>query len=359
MKADTQRKTNAILQCLAAGGDRALGATAIAADLERRGISLRQRMVRNYLDQLDALGLTENLGRRGRRLTPKGRREVDVSLVVEKVGFVSAKADELAYAMSFDLQHRAGSIILNISRFRARRFADVQDVVKRVLDAGLGLGRYVSVGMPGSVMGGYRVPDDAVALGTVCSFTLNGVLRLAGIPTLSRFGGLLELRHGEPRRFVHTINYDGTTIDPVEIFIKGRLTHVLEAADTGNGAIGASFREIPASALPAAEKLLAKLAPAGLGGVQLLGRPGHPLLDIPVSPGRCGLIVSAGLNPLAAVDEYGIETVNLAMACLFGFADLTPVEEFVRLETPEYSESRGSGPRGTPDIDLNRLRSPE
>jgi repressor of nif and glnA expression len=39
-------------------------------------------------------------------------------------------------------------------------------------------------------------------------------------------------------------------------------------------------------------------------------------LDVPVSQGRVGLVLAAGLNPMAAVAEAGIETVNRAMAVL-------------------------------------------
>lgn len=359
MKSDAQRKLDAILQVLAAAGGQALGATAVAEDLERRGFSLRQRMVRNYLMELDRRGLTENLGRPGRRLTAKGLSEVDVALVAEKAGYTAAKMDEQAYAMACDLQHHSGSIILNVSRFSAARFAEAQRLITRVLDAGLGMGRYVGVGLPGGSIGGYRVPAGSVAVGTLSSVTLNGILRQAGIPTVSKFGGLLEMCDGTPRRFSQIIHYEGTTIDPVELFIKARMTRVLQVAMTGTGAIGASFREIPATARAATEKLLASVAKAGLGGIQLLGRPGEPLLDIPVAPRRCGLVVAAGLNPLAAVEEAGIETCNHTMGCLAELRDLLPAEEWLRLPPPPVPEpARPAGTRISA-IDLNRLRSAE
>ena len=77
---------------------------------------------------------------------------------------------------------------------------------------------------------------------TICSVTLNGVFRSHGIPMAARFGGLLELHDRQPVRFSQIINYDGTTIDPIEIFIRGRMTRVAEAARTGTGVIGAGFR---------------------------------------------------------------------------------------------------------------------
>ena len=54
----------------------------------------------------------------------------------------------------------------------------------------------------------------------------------------------------------------------------------------------------------------------------MLGLPGHPVLDVPVSSGRVGLVVAAGLNAVAAVEEAGIPTTNRAMAALCDFAKL-------------------------------------
>jgi len=65
----------------------------------------------------------------------------------------------------------------------------------------------------------------------------------------------------------------------------------------------------------------------GLGGVILLGRPGQPLLEIPVSPGRVGLVVVGGLNPMAAVEEAGIPTRNRAMGTLMPFEELKTYQE--------------------------------
>jgi len=56
----------------------------------------------------------------------------------------------------------------------------------------------------------------------------------------------------------------------------------------------------------------------------MLGKPGRSLLDIPVSEGSMGMIVVGGLNPLAAVEETGIPTENIAMKLLFDFNKMVP-----------------------------------
>ena len=324
VNSDSQRKIAAILRVLEEAG-RPLGSTKIARGLRVAGIDLEQRMVRNYLDAMDAAGLTVTLGRRGRELTEQGRREFATAFVIDKIGFVDARADELAYNMTLDLTRYRGTVIVNLSTIPAAYLDDARRQITTVIRARLGMGHYGILATSGGGVPGLAIAAGDAVIGTVCSLTLNGLLRAEGIPTLSRFAGLLEIRDGQPRRFTHAIQYAGTTLDPIEIFIKAGMTRVLDAARTGTGLVGASFREVPAVALPHVQKVIQQMDEAGLGGLALLGEPSRPLLEIPVSHGRAGLIVAAGLNPLAAVQEAGIPTENRAMARLCEFGDLVPL----------------------------------
>jgi hypothetical protein len=247
--------------------------------------------------------------------------------VIEKVGFVASKIDTLTYQMDFSLRKQKGKIILNISTIDIRDIDEAMHQVQLTFRAGLGMGRFVVLGFPGSEVGRGTVEGGKVAIGTVCSVTINGILLNEGIHTTSRFGGLLELVEGHPFRFTEIINYDGSSIDPLEIFIKGSMTSVREAVLTGNGKIGASFREVPSVGMPRIEKIRKRLDSVGLGGIMMIGKPGRPLLDIPVPEGRVGMIVAGGLNPVAAIEESGIPTENVAMGSLFDFEHLVPFWE--------------------------------
>ncbi len=304
-----------------------LGSERIAHTLGVSGITISERSVRNYLAQLDGLGFTVNLGRRGRKLTEAGLAELEASLVVEKVGYIAAKVDTLSYKMNFDIETRQGRIILNISTVRANEARQALRIMSDVYQARLGMGRLVAVAREGEFLGGFRVPPGKVGFGTVCSVSLNGILLHANIATVSRFGGLLELEDARPSRFTQIIHYDGSTLDPLEIFIRSHMTSVGVAAQTGIGALGASFREIPAVALPEVRRLVKQSDQLGLGGVLAIGSPDQPLLDIPVTVGRVGMIVCGGLNPIAAVVEYGIDVTSTAMSALCDFAELRDYRE--------------------------------
>jgi repressor of nif and glnA expression len=184
------------------------------------------------------------------------------------------------------------------------------------------MGNRLLMAGPGRHLAGQRVGTGQYTVATICSVSVNGVLLQAGIPINNRFGGLLQMMDGKPFRFTQIIHYNGTTLDPLEIFIKGRMTSVGRAARTGNGQVGASFKEIPAPCAEAARRLNTRMQKVGMGGILLVGRPGQPLLEVPVPSGRVGLVVVGGLNPLAAVEEAGIATENTALGALISYEDL-------------------------------------
>ena len=87
----------------------------------------------------------------------------------------------------------------------------------------------------------------------------------------------------------------------------------------------AGFREVPVVCLPDVIRILDKLDAMGLAGTVMMGEPNQPTLQIPVTGGYVGLVVLAGLNPLAAVEQAGIETQNVSMSMMMDFQNLTPL----------------------------------
>ncbi len=169
---------------------------------------------------------------------------------------------------------------------------------------------------------------------TVCSITLNGVLLKHGVPVTSRFGGLVELRQGRPTRFVEMIHYDGTTIDPLEVFIRSGMTNYCGAIKDGNGLIGASFREMPEKCRDVAVQLAERVSTVGLGGFMEIGWPGQPVLGFPVTPGRIGVVIVGGLNPVAVLEEQGHRVSSRALAGLLEYNRLIHFDELSQALQP-------------------------
>jgi len=318
---DAEGKLIAILKVLSESSE-PLGSITIARRLESEGIFLSERAVRYHLRIADERGFTQPGGRDGRMITPEGRQEVKEALAPQHLGFVHEKLELLAYQTTFDPEKRAGLLSINTSIIDKDRFKKAMSVMKDAFKAGLCVSELVATAPEGEKLGSVVVPEGKIGFATVCGASINGVLLKAGVPTEFSFGGVLEIKNSQPRRFVAIINYAGTSIDPSEQFIRAKMTSVELAARTGNGKILAAFRTIPAPAREAVEERLSMLLKAGIGGVYALGNTSEPLCQIPVSMNRIGFVQLGGLNPVAAAVEAGIDIENIAESGLIDFQQL-------------------------------------
>lgn len=318
---EVERKVISILRVLK-DSPQPLGGRVLARGLKELGVDLSERAVRYHLKIMDERGLTQSVGKDGRVITESGIDELKNALVTDKVGFVIAKIELLAFHTTFDLETGKGQIVINTSLFPKEKFQKAITAMKEAFRAGLCVSPLVGIANEGEKLGEAIIPKGMVGLATVCSVTINGALLKAGIPMDSRFGGILQIRNSKPLRFIELINYEGSTLDPSEIFIRGKMTAVTKAAATGNGKILANFREIPAQCRTLAEEIIAKLKQKGIGGVVVIGDTSEPVCQIPVVLNRIGIILLGGLNPVAAAEEAGIEADNKAMSGTIDFSQL-------------------------------------
>ncbi|MBW1975720.1 MAG: DUF128 domain-containing protein [Deltaproteobacteria bacterium] len=304
-----------------------LSSREITRRLSMRGYNMSERTVRLYLARMDKAGFTENLGKKGRIITELGKKEVEENTIFEKVSLLSSKIDRLTYLMTFDARTKTGTVVINISVMPHEILMENLSYIEAVFEHGYGMGKLVTVFKPGETIGGITIPTNHVGIGTVCSVTLNGVLLHHGIPVTSLFGGLLELRNHKPHRFAEVVYYQGTSIDPLEVFIRSRMTDYTGAITSGSGRIGAGFREMPAESRNQVIEIAQYLEEVGLGGFMIIGWPDEPVLDIPVPAGQIGSVVIGGLNPVAIIEEKGNSISSRALAALIDYGKLFPYYE--------------------------------
>jgi HTH-type transcriptional regulator, global nitrogen regulator NrpRI len=249
--------------------------------------------------------------------------------VSEKVGFVISKIETLSYLTNLDLEKNEGDIILNVSYFPEEKLKDALRIMKPVFSSPYIMSDRVVLHRSGEKVGDVFVPEGQVGFGTICSVTINGIFLKAGIPVTSKFGGLLQIEESEPSRFTALMSYEGSSLDPLEIFIKSRMTDVTGAVKNHSGKILASFREIPVVSIERAMQLRENMKDRGIGGILVTGNPNQPLLEIPVSMDKAGMIIVGGLNPVAALEEAGIPTVSKAMSTLYKFSELVRFREIL------------------------------
>ena len=317
-----------ILKILDTHPDKILGSGALSKRLKVYGIDLTERTVRYHLRILDERGFTKVFGKEGRMITPRGKEELTQALVSDKIGFIISRIETLAYLTDLDLETHKGNVILNISYFPEEELKDAIRLMSPVFSSPYVMSKMVILKRSGERIGDVMVPDGQVGFGTVCSVTINGIFLKAGIPVTSRFGGVLQI-NSDPVRFTALIAYEGSSLDPLEVFIKSKMTDIMGAVGNHSGKILASFREIPVVSIEKATQLRATLTDKGIGGVLLIGNPNQPLLEMPVGLDRAGMIIVGGLNPIAALEEAGIPTITKAMSTLYKFSELIPFRELI------------------------------
>jgi hypothetical protein len=319
----------AILKILDKHSDTILGSRELSRQLKAHGVELTERTVRYHLRILDERGFTKVFGKEGRKITQKGKEELAQALVSEKIGFIISKIETLSYLTDLDLEKNEGNVILNVSYFPEEKLKEALRIMKPVFASPYVMCNKVILYRGGEKIGDIIVPDKQIGFGTVCSVTINGMFLKAGIPVASKFGGVLQIENAEPSRFTSLISYEGSSLDPLEIFIKSHMTDVLGAVKNHSGKILASFREIPVVSLERAKQLSEELRQKGIGGILMIGNPNQPLIEMPVAVDKAGMVIVGGLNPLAALEEAGIPTVSKAMSTLFRFSDLIKFKELL------------------------------
>ncbi|MFA4837218.1 MAG: NrpR regulatory domain-containing protein [Dehalococcoidia bacterium] len=319
---EVERKVLSILRIISESPD-PVGARIISRRLQDYGIDLGERAVRYHLKLMDERGLTRLVGRDGRLITLQGNEELKSALVEDKVGFAISRIETLAFRTDFDLKTRTGLVPVNISLFTKKSFPKALSVMAPVFKSWGCASDRIAVAQEGDVLGEITIPKGKVGLATVCSVVINGVLLKAGVPIDSRFGGILQIVNKKPKRFVELIHYEGSSLDPSEVFIRGKMTAVRQASTQGNGKILANFREIPSICRPIVEKAVSELAEAGLGRPLLIGNTSEQICGITVGLNKIGMILLGGMNPVAAAEEAGIEAENKPMSTILDYQLLT------------------------------------
>jgi repressor of nif and glnA expression len=316
---NVERKEVAILKILKDSSE-PIGATTIAHQLRNYGIDITERTVRYHLKIMDERGLTYLVGRRhGRLITESGIDELDSASVGNRVGSTMTKIEMLICQTSLEPEKVNGEVPVNISLFPVEKFSQGLEVMKSFSNTPFCSGSMVFIAEKGEKLGDFIIPAGKIGLVTLSNVTIGAVLFKAGIPLDFRFAGVLQIRNNRCHRFIDLMEYTGSTLNPYEVFMSCKRTNVNGLTRDGNGKILASFCELPAFTLPKVAAVTKGLEKMGIQGAARLGGINEPLCEIPVGTGRFGMILSDGLNLVAAAVEAGIEVENHASCSLFEF----------------------------------------
>ena len=316
-----QRKLIEILRILYENHD-AIGARLIADRMNERGYSIGERGVRYHLRILDERGLTKRQGYDGRVITERGTDELNNALVGDRLGVIITKIEKLVYDTTFDLKTGEGDVITNTSIIDKDDFDGTMEILRHVIYDGYSISPYIKLIEEGTVTQDLKIPEGKLGIATMCSITVDGILLKNGIPANTKYGGILDIKNHKPTHFDDIIIYNGTSIDPMRIFINKKMTSVLNAVDSGSGKLLANVREIPEAAVSEAKKVMDSIMEMELGSVAEIGKPGKPVLNAPIDTGKVGIAVYAGVNSMAAVEESGINVVTHPISTIVDFKEM-------------------------------------
>ena len=311
---ETRRKLIEILRILDASDD-AIGARTIAASLGKRGYPIGKRAVRHYLVLLDYKGFTIKIGNAGRIITEKGLNELNEAIVGDRVGFLITKIEDLVYRTSFDLKQRNGDIIINVATIDKNDFDRALETAAETIDNGYTVSPFVRIVEEGEKVGSVFVPYGSFGFVTMCSMTINGMLIKHGIPSSIKYGGLLKIKEGMPSEYTDVISYQGTSLDPIQIFASRQMTSILAAGRRGDGTVLANTQTVPSIAAERTLKLLQDAKRAGIVG----------WIESPLEDNFLGdnsgddvmkINIFAGANPMASLHELDMKVKVYSLSSL-------------------------------------------
>jgi len=321
---ESARKEIEILRILSEF-DKPVGSTLLRQELRKRGFFLSERTIRYHLQLLEIKGFVLGHERSGRTITPQGLEELSRAMASQRLGSVVTRFLSMAYWVTYDPNVDSGMVVANVS-IMDKVFQDkMLETVKALRGMDLLPAPYIKVLADEEEYRDISVPEEKVALLTVCDLTIDGILIHAGIPLLYKYGGIVQMVNRKPIRFVEMISYEGTTIPPLELFVVSNRTSITGVLKTGSGMLPVALREIPTEARERTVKILTNLRNKGWRGVLVLGEPNESVLGVPITMDRFGLCMVGGLIPGAAMMEEGAKVETFAPHCI------VPIEEMTRI----------------------------
>jgi repressor of nif and glnA expression len=280
--------------------------------------------VRYNLKILDEFGFTQKLGYSGRVLTPLGSRELKDALVDDRIGFVNSRIEEYMFKTSFDPFSGRGDVIANSSIIDKANAEEVLEILACVFNEGYAISNRALILEEGDDFFSSEIPPGSLGIATVCSITLDGVFMKKGIPVLTSYAGVMQIKEGRPTQFLDLIAYAGSSLDPMNVFMARRVTSVADAFSGGSGRVLANVREVPIAAYETVCDLLEQSKRAGFGGLIKVGDPGEPILGCPISSGKIGIAFYAGVNGSVAAEELGFKMKIMPISMLVDYTRLKP-----------------------------------
>ncbi|ELY91071.1 ribonuclease R [Natrialba hulunbeirensis JCM 10989] len=284
-----------------------IGSIQLVELMQLHGYEIKDRTIRLTLSELDDLGLTEKVPGQGRRLTQRGRDELEQGDVSSRLEQIRARIAALTSRVSYDPLEDTGALVTSAA------YLD-EDDVDRALDLAASLESLPLGPIPIALEDSAESEPGDLRLLIPSSITLDGVLLAHGVNADLATAGLLEYEpvamaerfDGEGRgaggsesekqpesagknetddpdldiqsggrivRYVDVINGEGSSIDVISLLIESGRTDVRSVLEgDGPGLLVGDGRQFPINRYEEARDLAVASRDA-IGGVLDFRRP--------------------------------------------------------------------------------------
>ncbi|OIB55393.1 DUF128 domain-containing protein [Natrialba sp. SSL1] len=328
-----------------------IGSIQLVELMQLHGYDIKDRTIRLTLSELDDLGLTEKVPGQGRRLTQRGRDELEQGDVSSRLEQIRARIAALTSRVSYDPLEDTGALVASAA------YLD-EDAVDEALDLVASLESLPLGPIPIALEDSAESEPGDVRLLVPSSITLDGVLLAHGVNADLATAGLLEYEPvavsqrldgdedgngdgdgdgtgetetksqpasgteshdpdvdiqsgGRIVRYVDVINGEGSSIDVISLLIESGRTDVRSVLEgEGPGLLVGDGRQFPINRYEEARDLAVASRDA-IGGVLDFRRPREQdKLPNGSSAWAFGSLtyVGAGELLLSALSEYDITT---------------------------------------------------
>lgn len=242
--------------------------------------------------------------------------------------FIGHSIEDFAMQVTFNPAECTGKVIYNLALIKNEDFEYATSIIRDAYKTGVSVSGLVKFTQSGERVGDFKVPDGTTAICTVCSTTFDGILIRRGVPLNPIGGGVVEIENRAPIRFTHIIQYEHTTIDPLQVLISQKTTSINNVMRKGSGNILANIREFHMEAEPLVGSVLDELSGSSFSGILEVGMPNVPLLGVPVSPQFVAIAAVGGTNAMAAIREGGRWVQIQAMKGMIDVGEMTEIRDY-------------------------------
>jgi|Deesub1362A_J573_1020465.scaffolds.fasta_scaffold00236_10 hypothetical protein len=306
-----------------------LSSKEIAETLSDRGIFLEPRTIRYHLQKMDNMGLTKKPVKYKRVITEKGREVLRRDLVFERVGEFSERVEYNVFMSTFDIEKMEGTIPTNIAIVDKKNSDKALRILGEVSNSKFIVSKLITIADENEKLGDFKIPRGKFGIGVVSNTIHDVILRKKGVVLNPEASGIIHIENHRPQGFSEIISYFGTTLSPGWLFVKSGLTSALKAVKKGEGHVIAAIRSFNIHAIDIVKKEIIKEKESGIGGIITVSYPSENLFSIPSAGFKVKLVVYAGLNYLAPLQELGMDPEIHINEALIDFSSFRDPEDYI------------------------------